>query len=657
MRRGGLIVKRKVLAALTASVALAAPATAAATSQSGPVEHVVQRAGSSGGHIAIEGNRLYMGMYGEGVRIFDTTKPDDPTEIGRWTPADAMMPAPVADGPPDAAVFDGRHIAVVNGTDRTSEPFPEQARTDQAYFLDTTDPANIQLLWRFQGPEDGESHNGDIVDSRRLWIASGAGGENGLRIYDLNPLLQNPPAAPAAIFRGDPAEMWAASPHLGNKDPGDGFTHTHDMTIYPDLEVGGVKRDILLLAEGGSYTNDSGNTGSVFVIDITNPRAPVVLQRWLHASGDGHHPIRYYHEAQFLHGDPRLMLVTDEDLHNGCTAGGVTAVRLSEDLTQATEVSEWFIADQQPAGTAFGPICSVHVFSSHGQMAYFGSYNAGLQVVDFSNPGDPKLAAHNQQPGANSWGAEYGRDGLIYVGDMGSRGLDVFRYTGPMPDLTVAAPTLSDGSGSARLDALVTNQGKFASGSVPFEFRDGDRLAGRATVPPLAPGATHRVQAKWDIGGARGARQIAAVVDAGDRLDESDEQNNSGSATIGAPAAATTSPLSATLKVRRTRLKRALRRGLTLSVSCTRACRGRVALQLNRRVARKLKLGRKTVVIGRKTFALPQGATKSLRVRMTKRARRALRRTRAVKLTAVLRVTDPAGAGAATVRRAVRLRR
>ena len=77
-------------------------------------------------------------------------------------------------------------------------------------------------------------------------------------------------------------------------------------------------------AQGGNYAG-SGNTGSMFVIDITNPRRPVVLQRWLHTQGAGHHPIRYHHEAQFLASSPRVVLVTDEDLHNGCGgAGGIT---------------------------------------------------------------------------------------------------------------------------------------------------------------------------------------------------------------------------------------------------------------------------------------------------------------------------------------------
>jgi LVIVD repeat len=372
----------------------------------------------TGGHVVVEGNRLYVGAYALGMRIFDISNPADPRLIGQWIPG-----TPRADAVPDAAVFDGRHIATLNGTRRVTAT---ELRTDKTEFLDVTDPANPKLLWTFVGQADGEAHNGDIVDERRLWLASGGLGVNGLRIYDLNPLLGGIPAAPANLFRGDPVKLWEESPYRNGRAVGRPFTHTHDITVYTNTSVAGLgKRDIALLAEGGSYADINGDTGSVFVIDITNPRNPVVLLRWLHERGPGHHPIRYHHEAQLLDGDRRLMLVTDEDMHNGCgNAGGVTAVRLSADFTSAQEVSEWFI----PLGTP-APVCSVHVFSSKKKVAFFGSYNAGLQIVDYRNAAAPKRIGQYIAPGATSWGALY-HAGYIYVGDM-TRGLDVFKYDDP----------------------------------------------------------------------------------------------------------------------------------------------------------------------------------------------------------------------------------
>nr|MDQ4041612.1 hypothetical protein [Actinomycetota bacterium] len=89
------------------------------------------------------------------------------------------------------------------------------------------------------------------------------------------------------------------------------------------------------------------------------------------------------------------------------------------------EESEWFI----PLGTP-APVCSVHVFSSKGDLAFFGSYNAGLQVVSYRDPANPRRVGQFIAEGAKSWGAQVHRKGIVYVGDM-TRGLDVFRYTGP----------------------------------------------------------------------------------------------------------------------------------------------------------------------------------------------------------------------------------
>jgi hypothetical protein len=375
----------------------------------------------TGGHVARQSQRIYVGAYGSGMRIFNVADPGAPFQIGSY------LPGGRADAVPDSAIFGTRRIAVLGGTRRTSGNLPDQGRTDRTEFFDVTDPASPRLLWTF-GPDqlDGESHNADIVDARRLFLPSGGVGVQGLRIYDLRPLLWKNPSAPWTLFRGDPAALWEKSPYRRGRPVGPAFTHTHDIEVYVNYPVyrngRWVKRDIALLAEGGNYADLNGNTGSIFVMDITNPSKPVALYRWLHSKGSSHHPIRYHHEIQFIHGLSRVALVTDEDMHNGCgNAGGAYALRFSRDLTSATELSEWFIPFGTPA-----PVCSVHVFSSNNGIVFFGSYNAGLQVVDYRNPAKPRLIASAIMPGTTAWGALYHR-GYVYVGDM-SRGLDVFRF-------------------------------------------------------------------------------------------------------------------------------------------------------------------------------------------------------------------------------------
>jgi hypothetical protein len=398
-----------------------APGNPLTTAEVSPgLTHVANFPGT-GGHVARQGKRIYVGSYGLGMRVFSVTDPGAPALIGSY------LPGGRADAVPDSAVFGERRIAVLGGTRRTSSNLPDQGRTDRTEFFDVTDPANPRLLWTF-GPDqaDGEAHNTDIVDSRRLFLPSGGVGIQGLRIYDLRPLLWTNPSAPWTVFRGDPVALWEKSPYRAGRPVGAAFTHTHDIEVYTDYWVKRngrwIQRDIALLAEGGTYTNNAGNTGSIFVIDITNPRSPVVLNRWLHQTGDGHHPIRYHHEIQFIDGLSRVALVTDEDMHNGCgNAGGAVALQFSPDLTRAVELSEWFI----PAGTP-APVCSVHVFTSDRGLVFFGAYNAGLQVVDYRDPRRPRQVAEAIMPGATAWGAYY-YQGYVYVGDM-ARGLDVFKF-------------------------------------------------------------------------------------------------------------------------------------------------------------------------------------------------------------------------------------
>jgi hypothetical protein len=141
----------------------------------------------------------------------------------------------------------------------------------------------------------------------------------------------------------------------------------------------------------------------------------------------------------FIEGKPNLMVVSDEDLHNGCgTAGGVTAVQLTPDLRGATEMSEWFL----PAGTP-AAVCSAHVFSNAGNVLFMGSYNAGVVALDYSDPAKPKLVGHYLKEGGNDWGAYYNpNDGYVYAGDWTS-GLDVLQFLAPIPGL----PTGGGGTG------------------------------------------------------------------------------------------------------------------------------------------------------------------------------------------------------------------
>jgi hypothetical protein len=200
------------------------------------VELVTTVPGATGGHSIIEGDRLYVGAYGIGMRLFDIKDPASPEPLGEFVPG-PQPGAPDADigvradAVPDAAVLTDhagaqRHIVTLNGTGRT-------AGAQQTEFLDWTDPAKPVLLHRFTNRDDGESHNGDIVDSRGWWVPSGL---TDFRIYDLKPLLGATVAPPANLVRVNIGQLWADSPY--NPVPGDraggGRTSIHDIEIYAD---------------------------------------------------------------------------------------------------------------------------------------------------------------------------------------------------------------------------------------------------------------------------------------------------------------------------------------------------------------------------------------------------------------------------------------
>lgn len=424
-----------VVGALALGFAPSAHATLAATQDN--VRHVATVPGSTGGHVAVEGNRLYVGAYGLGMTIFDISNPEAPVKIGEYKPGfqSSSDPGVRADTVPDAIVMDGRHIVSLNGTGRA-------AASQQTEFLDVTNPAQPKLLHRFTGATDGEAHNGDIVDARRLWLPSGGRGNNLVRIYDLNPLLQTPAVAPAKIFSGNIETMWVNSPYRAKLGKPKGLTptHIHDLEVYTDHRVlllqdewvdqdgdgtadpTYAERDLAFYAASQDYpltvgAGTSAPSSAVYIVDITDPAAPVVMNKI--AARTGH---RYLHEVQLLEGDPSVMFTSDEDLHNGCDAGGVYSWRLSEDLMDATYLDTWFNGTGTPAA-----VCSAHVFSSHGSYVFMGSYNAGLQVIDFSDPANLKRAGQYIAEGANSWGALYHK-GYVYVGDFGGRGLDVFEF-------------------------------------------------------------------------------------------------------------------------------------------------------------------------------------------------------------------------------------
>jgi hypothetical protein len=127
-----------------------------------------------------------------------------------------------------------------------------------------------------------------------------------------------------------------------------------------------------------------------------------------------------------------------------------------------------------------------------------------------------------------------------------------------------------------------------------------------------------------------------------------------GTAPGGAPAALARARLIARLRVASPqRLAAALGRGVLARVRCNQACRVRVELLLDRATVRRLGLRR---VVGSRVAVLTRAGIRSLRVKLSRRARGRLGGRRAVRLTARMRASRGT-ARAALVSRRLTLRR
>jgi hypothetical protein len=113
-------------------------------------------------------------------------------------------------------------------------------------------------------------------------------------------------------------------------------------------------------------------------------------------------------------------------------------------------------------------------------------------------------------------------------------------------------------------------------------------------------------------------------------------------ATIAAPALAPdrTAPTVTLLVRRRLSLAKALRGGIPATIGCSEACTSKVTLALDARTARRLHMAR---AVGARTISRSAAGRQRVAIRLTRRARAALRHYAAVKLVLRASATDRAG--------------
>ena len=127
--------------------------------------------------------------------------------------------------------------------------------------------------------------------------------------------------------------------------------------------------------------------------------------------------------------------------------------------------------------------------------------------------------------------------------------------------------------------------------------------------------------------------------------------------TIAPPSSVSDRTPTITLFVRsRLSLAKALRRGIAATVGCSVACSYRTSLLLDARTAKRLHISRR-VASGQRTTNLTGVGRRTIRIKLARRARTALRNASSVKLTVRAIATDRAGNTSAARTRRTTLRR
>jgi hypothetical protein len=100
-----------------------------------------------------------------------------------------------------------------------------------------------------------------------------------------------------------------------------------------------------------------------------------------------------------------------------------------------------------------------------------------------------------------------------------------------------------------------------------------------------------------------------------------------------------------------------LKKGLPATVSCSEACSVRAQLQVDAKTAKKLKLGKVATVIGAGNASAPGAGKLTVPVKLTAKAKKALKKQKSLKVKLIVSATDSAGNAAKPVSKTVTLKR
>jgi hypothetical protein len=354
-----------------------------------------------------------------GVTVIDISNPEQPERVGLFDCAGGQNDVQLSP--------DGKWLAMAIET-RNNACHPGEEGSVVISLEDPENPEEVAFLPVFDREGNYEGSHNHTIDWPYLYINQYVDEYNKIDIFDLSD-PENPE-------RLDPIEY---------DDPAEGFTTTspHDLIV----EHRDDGKDYLY-ASSGNQTSD--------VIDVTDPRDPVILQRVVDPAVD------FAHQSELNH-DSSLNLITDEyrgggearacgktptqdgprdvppdnDFGDRNNLGALYFYRTNADgLLQSNGgrpvVAGTYNLPLQTGGIdpTLGQGCTVHIYwqAPDENRLVVSWYGKGSRVVDFSNPARAKELGWFIPTGADTWSAKP-HNGYIFTGDI-ARGFDVLRYTG-----------------------------------------------------------------------------------------------------------------------------------------------------------------------------------------------------------------------------------
>jgi len=448
-----------------------------------------------------------------GVTVIDISDPENPERVGLFDCAGGQNDVQLSP--------DGKWLAMAIES-RNNACHPGEEGSVVISLADPENPVEVSFLpiRNALGTLVG-SHN-HTLDWPYLYIDQYVSSYNRIDIFDLTD-----PANPEKL------------PGVQYGPPAFGSTSPHDLIV--DHRPDGKD---YLYASSGNQTSD--------VIDVSDPRNPVILQRLVDPAVD------FAHQSEPNH-DRSMTLITDEYRGGGeARACGKTPTQdgprdtpndngrgdrnnlgalyfyetgddglVVPDANGQPKVLGTYNLPLQTGGVdpTLGQGCTVHIYwqAPEENRLVVSWYGRGSRVVDYENPRRAKELGWFIPDGADTWSAKP-HNGYIFTGDI-ARGFDVLRYTGEDGDRWPSTagpaevqrarqqgqtpPAAADETDSAKNSPAVTGEPtvntnpappRLASGSVRGDFASrlaaNRKLAGATFTRTLKLGRTAKKNAK-----------------------------------------------------------------------------------------------------------------------------------------------------------------